>query len=210
MSRTDFVTFLVAMIAITNPIGNTAIFIGMTGDKTRHEQKVTAIQCFTAIIIILLAVAWFGRPLLMLFGISIGAIECAGGLLLILIGLSMMKGQSTNNIPHNMLNKKALENKSHIAVVPLAIPIVAGPGSMATLIAHTEAVHNFSYLSLTSLICIICALIVGTCFYFSGFIAKVLGPLGIQIAAKVMGLVLISIAFQLLSNGLIYFFPRLV
>lgn len=205
MIHVGFITFLIAMIAITNPIGNAAIFIGMTADKTAQEQKQIAVSCFFSVLIILLVVAWGGHMLLVFFGISLGAIECAGGLILILIGLSMMKDKPGINKVETKKNKP----KSSIAIVPLAIPIVAGPGAMATLIAHAQNFHNIYYLSVTSLICLITALVVGVCFYFSAFIAKFLGPIGIQIALKVMGLVIISIAFQLLSSGLLEFFPVL-
>ena len=209
MTQTQLISFFVAMVAITNPIGNTAIFIGMTSEKTQQEKKWIAFQCFIAVVVILLLVAWFGQSLLAVFGINIAAMQCAGGLIVILIGLSMMKGQSSSDIPHNKLDAKVVQAKPNIAVVPLAIPIVAGPGTMAALLAHTQGKHDLHNLLLASLVCIVCALIVGVCFYCSSFIARVLGHIGIQVASKVMGLILIAIAFQLLSAGLLTYFPGL-
>lgn len=196
----------IALLAILNPIGNAAIFVSMIKGDTHAKHK-TAISCAIAVAIILLVTIWVGIGLLKTFGISIGAFQTAGGLIVILIGLSMLKGQNPTHADH--LNPQAQTNSGSIAVVPLAIPIIAGPGAMTTIILHMTYLNSINYKIIISIICFILAAIIGVVLYFSPYIAKTLGNSGMRIMTSIMGLVITAIAFQMLASGLLKLLPGL-
>jgi len=99
MSKAEIVTFIIAMLAITNPIGNMAIFAGLTGDKTLEEKRKAALIAGIAIFIILIIVTWTGNLILKAFGIDIASFETAGGLIIALMGISMLHAK-TSEIHH--------------------------------------------------------------------------------------------------------------
>ena len=107
MSNAELVTFTIAMLAITNPIGNLAIFASLTGDKTLEEKHKTALKAGIAIIIILIIVTWTGDLLLRAFGIDIGSFETAGGVIIALMGISMLHAK-TSPIHHSENDQQAV------------------------------------------------------------------------------------------------------
>ena len=207
-------TLFVALFAITNPIGSLAIFASMTTDRTDKERKKIALQSCIAIAVILIIVTWAGSIILSFFGISPSAFEIGGGLVIVLLGLSMMNGHSKSESGHSSLqydskeHKEALE-KDSIAVVPIAIPIVAGPGAITTIIIHTHALHSVWDKFAVSGICILLSLIFLFCFYFSSYITKFMGQSGMKIVTRIMGLIIIAIAFSMIAQGMLILFPGL-
>ncbi len=126
MSKAEIITFTIAMLAITNPIGNLAIFAGLTADKSPRERKHSAFIAGIAILIILIIVTWAGDLLLKAFGIDITSFETARGLIIALMGLSMLHAK-TSGIPHTKEEHGDAKTKSSVAVVSIAIPPVVRP-----------------------------------------------------------------------------------
>ena len=218
----DLITFTVGMIAILNPIGNTAIYIGMTAHMKRKTQHKCAIHCAIAVCIILLVSIWFGQPILSLFGISIGAFGSAGGIIVLIIALNMLKGKphTPNYHTHNeeknrQLNidnpeKQKTKNLKHqIGVVPMAIPIIAGPGAISTVIAHSYLFPSIQQKTLESSIALCLSFLIGIILFFGPLIGKILGEYGMKIVTRVMGLVLAAIAMQMLTSSLVKLLPGL-
>lgn len=199
--HTELITFVVSLFAILNPIGNTAIFVGMTEGKTRAYQRNAAWVCGVSMAIILLIVTWLGSDVLKFFGISVGAMQGAGGLIILLIGLTMLRGErhgAHHEEPHNS-----------IAVVPMAIPIFVGPGAMSVVIAQANHFSSMSDRLLLSAVCPILSVICFGFLWFAPSIAKILGPAGMKVVTRVMGLILSSIAFGMIASGLLKLFPGL-
>ena len=206
----SFLTLTISLIAIMNPIGNAAIFLAMTSGKTRLEQNKIAGQAAIATACILIITTWVGKGLLAFFGIQIGAFEVAGGIIVLLIGLSMLQGKSKHHFHHDKKpDKEALKNKDSIAVVPLALPMVAGPGTMTALIAGMRNLHTTTDLIITSGITLGLSIVIGLCFYFAPLIGRLLGSFGLNIVTRVMGLILVAIACQMAASGLSSLFPLL-
>jgi len=205
----SMVTFLVALIAILNPIGNAALYIGMSSDRSKSEQHRIALVCSVAVMIILWLALWIGMPILKVFGINLSSFEAAGGLIVLLIGLRMVRGGSHTHTYDSKQTQTEEHHKPSIAVVPLAIPIIAGPGSITTVIAN---VKNFptlhERLELTGIFCLI-GIGIGIVLFFAPFIGRCLGEGGMKIVTRVMGLLLTAIALQMLAAGLIGLFPGL-
>ncbi len=193
-----YITFIVAMIAILNPIGNAAIYLGLVANQSIPEQHTTATRTAIAVGIILIITIWIGMPVLKFFGISLSAFEAAGGLIVLLIGLSMTRAQPHQPEYHTQIESSAHPEKSDISVVPLAIPIIAGPGAMATVIAHAYQFTNWGNKLVESLICLALALLIALCLYFAPLLRTLLGRRGMKITTRIMGLIIIAIAMQML------------
>lgn len=208
MDPRDYLNFLVSMLAILNPAGSLAVFLGMTADKSPAEQKQVAIVATMSIGIVLLVITWTGIPILRLFGISLPAFEITGGLIILLRGLSMLhaKESPTAQTAEALQQGKTRES---IAVVPLAIPIIAGPGAMTTVIINTQHFpHLLERLTISSGV-ILVAIMVGAALYFANTISRVIGVSGIKITTRLMGLILAAIAMSMITNGIKEIFPGL-
>ncbi len=211
------ITFIVGMVAILNPIGNTAIYIGMTSELKRATQNKCAIHCAIAVAIILLFSMWFGQPLLTLFGITIGAFGSAGGLIVLLIAINMLRGQPHRPSYHTHVEEKtgsseskAKKNLKHqIAVVPLAIPIIAGPGAISKVIYQSYYYPDFQDKVIGSVILITLSAVIGIILYFAPLIGRALGEYGMKVVTRVMGLILAAIAMQMLTANLVKLLPGL-
>ncbi len=206
MDITIYLTFAISMFAVLNPIGNAALYIGMTSQYSPGKQKKTALVCTFSITVIMLLSIWIGQAMLQAFGISVGAFAVAGGMIVFLIGLGMVRTEPLTH--HYQPNKPAPANESHghIAVVPLAIPIIAGPGAISAIIAHAYLFNTFNYRAIESLICIILAGVVGFILTVAPWVAKLLGEDGMKIVTRIMGLVLCAIAVQMTAGGIIELF----
>lgn len=202
------VTFAVAMLTITNPVGALAIFAGMTADRSDSEKKQSAYKAAFAVAIILLIVTWAGKYVLEMFGITPPGLEVAGGVIIALMGLSMLHSK-TSEMSQNKAEGEAAKASPSIAVVPMAMPIIAGPGGITTVILATHKFPSIEDKLLVSAICAGVAAIIWLCLYFAAPISRLLGVAGMNIVMRIMGIVLTVIAFQMLAAGLKKLLPGL-
>ena len=160
-----------------------------------------------AVAITLLIVAWSGSLLLEFFGITVDSLRAAGGVIVFLIGLQMLSNKSEHQ--HSPAELEDAKPRESIAVVPLAIPIVAGPGTMAVVIVAAQ--QHPSVLSKVEISIVILALsaFCGLLFHFAGPISKRLGKSGMGVFTRVMGLILAAIAMGMLTDGLKGMLPGL-
>jgi len=190
-----------------NPSGNIGVFAGMTSDRPEAEATRIAWTCAGAIAITLVAVAWSGSLVLVLFGITVDSLRAAGGVIVLLIGLGMISNKSDHK--HTPAELEDAKPRASIAVVPLAIPMVAGPGTMATVLVASQ--QNPSILSRAEISVVILALAAfcGLIFHFSAPLSKRLGDSGMGVVTRVMGMILAAIAMGMLADGLKGMLPGL-
>ncbi|GAB4393239.1 MAG: YchE family NAAT transporter [Gammaproteobacteria bacterium] len=204
----DFLHFMVTLFALTNPIGNLAVFSSLTADKTPAEQRHTA--CITALsaTIILIVTVWSGTSILAFFGISLPAFEIAGGLVLTLIGLSMLQAQ-TSAVHHTDAETEIEKNRDSVAIVPLAFPIIAGPGGITAVIIEAQNYPNTGALLSISLGIAVIGIFIGGFFSLAPLLKRLLGVTGSNIITRIMGLLLVAIAIEITIKGFHGFFPNL-
>ncbi len=201
--------FATALFTITNPIGNTAVFASMTSDLDAAAQRNTARQSAIAISMILLIVLWAGHYLLAIFGISIPALETAGGIIVLGLGLSMLQSRKSGQ-SHSAEESVAAAEKDSIAVVPLAIPIVAGPGAITTVLVNSSKLSGDVPTMLgLSVISLGFGLLFWLCFRSAARISALAGVHGIAIVTRIMGMVLAAIAVTMIASGLKQLLPGL-
>lgn len=207
MAEAALTSLIAALFSMMNPIGNVGVFAGMTTDRSRTEATHIAWTCAGATAITLLIMAWSGSLMLDFFGITVDSLRAAGGVIVLLIGLQMLFNKSGHK--QSSAELKDAQSRESIAVVPLAIPLVAGPGTMVTvLVAAQQHPSVLSKLEISIVIMVLAALC-GLLFSFAVPISKRLGESGMGVVTRVMGMILAAIAMGMLTDGLKGMLPGL-
>ncbi len=200
-------SFMAALFSMMNPIGNVGVFAGMTANRPGEQVRRIARTCAAAVAIILLIAAWSGPVMLEFFGITVASLRAAGGVIVLLIGLHMLFNKSEHK--HSDAELDDAESRASIAVVPMAIPIVAGPGTIATvLVAAQQHPAVLSKVEI-SVVVVGFAAFIGLLFSFATPISKRLGESGMGVVTRVMGMILAAIAMGMLADGLKELLPGL-
>lgn len=208
MTYAETVKFIVAMIIMLNPLGSLSIFLDLTRSHTVGEKQKTALNCGIAIAIFMVASIWLGSQLLDLLGISIASFRCAGGLILFLMGLSLLQSKESA-MNYTPADEAATENRTSIAIVPMALPIIIGPGTISTLVIASNDYPLFWLKSWLSLLCLALAIGMTLLLYYGTTIARLLGNAVMQVITRIMGMLIMSIAVGMLANGIIGLIPAL-
>lgn len=203
---TEYTKFLVALIAIVNPIGIIPIYISLTAQYDSAQRAGIARLVVISATIILLVAAFFGELILAFFGISIDSFRVGGGILLLLMAISML-----NDTHKNLQQNKTMveESGESIAIVPLAMPLLAGPGAISTVIINAYKGDGVGHYLLISLDILILGLLLWVLLKLVPWIARHMSTVGIHISTRISGLILAAIAVEFISNGLKGLFPVL-
>jgi multiple antibiotic resistance protein len=183
----------VTLIVILDPPGLAPIFLSVVGEKSTKVARSLAVQAATISFLIISGFALFGRFVLDYMDVSIGAMQAAGGLLLLLVSLNLLTGKEDNELNSGAKN---------VAMVPLATPLLAGPGAIVAVMIFAQKVENTQMgLALGAAviavhICVALALMAST------FILRIIGKSGVDLLARIAGLVLAGIAVQMLVNAI--------
>lgn len=204
----DLVKAFVALLAIVNPAGNAALFLSLTGDDTPAERSRVAAVAAIAIATTLVVCVVAGDQILALFGIRMDDLRVAGGLVVLMIGLSMLHAQQSAVHAGPAETREGAQKESP-AVVPLAIPIVAGPGAMATAIVATDAATRWSEKLQLIGATLAASALVYAAFRAAPLLQRRLGTSGMNIVVRIMGLLLAAIAIDMMAAGLRGEFPAL-
>ena len=189
----DAVKIFIALLVLVNPIGAIPIFIGLTPDASAQERKRIAKTASIAVAVIILTFVALGDSLIRLLGISMGSFQVGGGILVMMISLSMMNAAPTATKTTRQETEEA-GGRANIAVVPLALPLLTGPGTISTVIIYSGHAHGWwAYLSL-----VICALLIALACYVAMIaatpVSRMLGQTGINIVNRVMGMLLAALS----------------
>jgi len=190
-----------AFFAIMNPVANASLFVGLTQDSDPTARRLIALRSVVVAFIIISAFTIGGREIFSIFGITLPAFRIAGGLMIGAIGYHMLQGeQSTFHTPSDDDNEKSSDAALDIAITPLGIPILAGPGTIATAMnfsAESTFVEVVRVLAAIGLMCVITFI----AFVSGQWLAKVLGQNGIKVVSSLMGLILAVVGIQMLIEG---------
>ena len=191
---TQALTVFLGFFAIMNPIANTAAFAGLVGDKDKSEQVKIASKSLVITFLVILAFSLLGKTIFHLFGITLPALRITGGILVFLVGYHMLNGEGSR------LHSSDRKGDSDIAVSPLAIPLLAGPGTIATAMNYSASASLMGIIMTVSVFFLLC-LITFFCFIFSTKIIAVIGHNGLSIVTRLMGLILAVIGTQMVIVG---------
>jgi multiple antibiotic resistance protein len=200
-------SFIAALFSMMNPIGNIGVFAGMTAQRPGDEVRRTAWASAGAIAVTLMIVTWAGSTVMAFFGITIDSLRAAGGTIVLVIGLHMLFNRSEHKQSEAELEDA--ETRTSIAFVPIAIPLVAGPGTMATVLVAAQQHEALLDRLEISIVVIALSALTGLLFSFATPISNWLGKSGMGVITRIMGLVLAAIAMGMLADGLKALLPGL-
>jgi multiple antibiotic resistance protein len=204
----EFLKFAAALFAIMNPFGSVAIFLSITADRNDAERKKIATLTAAAVLITLLVAAVLGQQILALFGISVGSFRIAGGIIILLMGLSMLRAQPSG-VHHSAQEEDAGRTKDNPAIFPLAIPMIAGPGSMATVILYSQHAQGvLGWIIIGAVIALMCALLL-LLLHAADRISAFMGTTGMKVLTRLMGMILAAIAIEMITGGVTQLVPQL-
>ena len=204
----DLLAFAAALLTITNPVGSLAIFAGLTADAPPADARATARRAALAVAAVMVAAVWIGDYLLPALGVRIAGLQMAGGVIIALMGLSMLRGQ-TSRVAHTPEENDEAQSKPSIAVVPMAIPIVAGPGALTTILLATHQHPTPADKAMLTGICLAVSAVIWLALRFAAPAAAKLGVAGVNVVTRLMGIVLTAIALEMLTDGLAAALPGL-
>lgn len=199
-----FIYVFAALFSVINPLGTVPVFVGLTGDHSQTERS--RISLFTCLnVLVILIISFFtGRYILHFFGISIESLKIAGGLIITTSGFALLTGSFSR---HKGMDKPRVKDdafqREAIALTPLAIPMLAGPGSISLLIGLYEQYVLFAEKV------IVLAAIFAVCFAAflmlrcSHCIVGLLGASGINAISRIIGFIVIAIGVEYISSAVI-------
>jgi multiple antibiotic resistance protein len=206
--HSDYLKTFIGLLAIVNPIGAIPIFISLTTgmDDTQRLKVVHTVAI--AVGIILLTALFIGEALLGFFGITINSFRVGGGILILLMSVSMMHAKISAVIQTKQESEESLDRDS-VAIVPLSIPLLAGPGAISTVILDAHKAVGFVHYTVIALEIVLLSLILWVVLRLSPIIARRITATGINIVTRIMGLILAAIAVEFIAVGLKGLFPTL-
>ena len=198
-----FIYLFVALFSVLNPIGTVPIFVGLTQNDTKKERSRISLWTAINVFIILIVSFFIGQYVLLFFGISIDALRIAGGIIIVSSGFSLLSGKFTKK---RGINKKAetdAQQRNDIALTPLAIPMLAGPGSISLLIAFYQEHNTTMEIIISSIAILAIAVAIYIILKSAHYLAKILGASGIIAISRIIGFIVIAIGIQYIVSAII-------
>ncbi|QDF67183.1 YchE family NAAT transporter [Shewanella sp. SNU WT4] len=209
MDITLYVKFFLGLVAIINPVGLLPVFVSLTSHQNNVDRKHTAKVANFAVVVILLVTIVAGQHILNMFSISLSAFRIAGGSLIAIIAMSMLQGK-LGEVKRNQEEDRESSAMESVAVVPLALPLMAGPGAISSVIVFA-AEHNTLMNVLGMFVTVIIfGLLSYLLFSLASIIYRILGKTGINVITRLMGLLMLSIGIEVIAAGFKGMFPSLL
>ena len=202
-----FILIFAALFSVMNPFGTVPVFVGLTEDRSSLERNKIAFWTSLNVLIILLISFFAGKYILLFFGITLNSLKIAGGLIIALSGFALLTGDFNK---HKGMKKEKvktdIETRSDISLTPLAMPMIAGPGTMSLLITYNQESEG-----LNSMLIISGAIVLSTiCIYLilksSFYIVKILGASGINALSRIIGFIVIAIGVEFIISAVVSIF----
>ncbi|GAA2238802.1 NAAT family transporter [Herbiconiux moechotypicola] len=200
ISTPTLVTSAIGLLTITNPIGSLPIFLNLTKDFDPGRQKRLGLLVGLAVFAVLTVSLVGGSFVLQAFGIDLTSFRIAGNLLVATIGWAMLTAKS---------NIVTVSDKQSPVVVPLAIPVIAGPGAISLVITFQETYDSLFDYGAGIVMILFVSIVIAVALYFAPQVARIVKPTGMSIVTRIFGLLLLSIAVQSILSALSDAFPVL-
>ena len=192
---------IISIITLINPVGIIPTYLNIIENFDQKDQKEITFKANIVAFILLVIFAIMGTFIFNFFNLTIYAFKIVGGILFLRIGLNMVESKISRTKSTPQEEKEAL-NKDDITYTPLGIPLIAGPGAITSVMILSESVVTLPEKILFVLAIAICIIITYIILTASKKMSKMIGTTGIRIIQRVMGIILMAIAVQLILNGL--------
>jgi multiple antibiotic resistance protein len=188
--------------AIMNPIANTPVFLGLTTEDDPVERRKIAAKALIVSFVIIVVFSAGGKLIFDLFGITLPAFRIMGGILVAMVGYQMLHGGEHSSVQHPSEGdkQKSMSAELEVAITPLAMPILAGPGTIATAMNFASAGGVSEFIVTVGAFFVLC--VISYVFFVSGErIVQYIGDNGIKVVTRMMGLILAVIGVQMFIQG---------
>lgn len=203
----EYLRFAVTLTAVLDPFLAVPIFVSLTAQRPGLERARLARVVTLTVFLVLAGAALFGEGLLTLIGASLPAFQVGGGLVLLLMALAMLNAR-VGGVRQSAAEAEELESGEVSGVVPLAVPLLAGPGAISTTIIAAQARSLAHLAAMVGSVAVVCALL-WLVMRFAHALAPRMGTTGLNIATRLLGLLLTAIAIQTMAEGLLGLLPGL-
>ena len=208
LSLAAYVKIFVAMLVVVNPFGLMPVFVAMTATHSELQRKMISRVAAITVMAALLLAALLGERVLEVFGISLASFKVAGAILIMLNAIAMMQAMPTRD-KQTPEEAREAEDKASIAVVPLGIPLLAGPGAMSTVIIYASANKSVWHLLAVCASIVGIAIVTWLALRLATRIGRRMSTTTVNVATRIMGLLLAALAVEIFAGGIVELIPAL-
>ncbi len=198
-----------SVFAIVDPFAAVPIYLALTADRTPSDLASVARRASLTCMLVLLVFSAAGSMILSFFSITLPAFKIAGGVVLFAVGFEMLRARPSRTRSTEEERVEA-QSKEDVALVPLGLPLLAGPGAIATVMVLSTKAGDLPHRAVVILCVVVVSLITFLVLRSAGFVARALGQTGINLIGRVMGLMLAATAAQFVLDGAREAFPKLL
>ncbi|EEB74898.1 neutral amino acid NAAT transporter SnatA [Thermococcus sp. AM4] len=200
-----FIILYGGLFAITNPVGAVPVFLSVTHDLSWRERREIATKSAITVVVTLIVFALIGQWIFRFFGSTTDAFAIAGGILLFRMAMEMLSGK-LSSVKISRDDTEELDDETvtleEVAVIPLAIPLISGPGAITTVMLYMANTNTMAERAVLILVILAIGLTVWVTLCSANRIKRALGRVGIKVMTRMMGLILTSMAVQMIINGI--------
>ncbi|MGA8542085.1 MAG: MarC family protein [Thermoplasmata archaeon] len=205
-----YLAIIVTVFAIVDPVGTLPFFVSLTAGFSPEDRNVILHRAVLVLGSVLALFALVGRFLFQAFGFTLAAFEVAGGILLFMVAYDMLRGEITKVKLTPQDRDEAIARRDELSVVPLGIPLLAGPGAISTVMIYEGSASNTPLAVLATFVAIaITTVATFIILRFGQPILGALGRVGVMAMTRVLGLLLAAVGVQFVINGILATFPNL-
>jgi len=210
----EYLKLVAGLASIVNPVGVLPIFLSLTDGQDPGKRRLIALQASFALFIILLVSLIAGEAILGFFSISLPSFRVAGGLLILLTALSMLRAETVESQqltktgtvdPH----ESPMLSDAPVAVVPIAIPLLGGPGAISTVIVYAHTQESIEHTLVVGLAIVSVSLLALLSLLVAPLVDTVMGKTGMNVIGRVMGLIITAISIEFIADGMKELLPGL-
>lgn len=198
-----FIYLFFSLFSVLNPIGTVPIFVGLTQDYSKKERARVSLLTAINVFIILIISFFIGQYVLSFFGITINALRITGGIIIASSGFSLLNGKFKKERGINKEVETDIHNRNDIALTPLAMPMLAGPGSMSLLITYYQEHQNTNEIIASCFAILAVSLFIFITLKSGHYLSKILGASGIVAISRIIGFLTIAIGVQYIISSVL-------
>jgi multiple antibiotic resistance protein len=197
------INYFVSLFMLCNPLTAIPVFLNLTQGRSLKTRGRIALVLGFAVGVILVVTTWIGGAFLDVLGIRVPAFQCAGGIIVFLLAISMLNAQMS---PMRQIEEEEKIDAA-VPIVPLAIPVMAGPGALSAVVVMANTYTSILDLCILSFCAIAVAFVAAISLYFADPLERKLGPSGLNVVTRIGGLILAALAVEIFVQGIEGLFP---
>jgi multiple antibiotic resistance protein len=198
----------VTLFVIIDPVGITPMFVSLTANDTAEARRRIAVRGTAIAAVILFAFALGGEPFLRALGIGLPAFRIAGGILLMLLAIDMVMVRHSGLRVTTESEEDECSHRADVSIFPLAIPLIAGPGALTSVVLLMGKAHgDWALQSATLVVLLVVLALMLVCLITASQVVRVLGQTGVNVLTRVFGMITAALAVQFVIDGLLQVWP---